>query len=31
MFLGIDAKVEIEQALKTDPNAWDLKRYARVK
>lgn len=31
MFLGLDAKVEIKQALKTNPNAWDLKRYARAK
>ena len=31
MFLKRSAGTEIEQALKTDPHAWDLKRYARVK
>ena len=30
MFLGLDATEDIDKALKTDPNALDLQRYARM-
>ena len=30
MFLGLDGKKDIEQALRNDPNAFDPKRYTRL-